>query len=80
MKDLLTFILTNIIDHPDQLIIEEETEDDLVRFNVTLAEEDYPRVIGKGGMTIKGITDIVRLHSARTEGDISKKVYVNIHS
>jgi predicted RNA-binding protein YlqC (UPF0109 family) len=80
MKDLLEYILTNIIDSPESLSIEEETEDDVVRFNVTLAEDDYPRVIGKRGLTIKGITDILRLYNTKAGNDETHKVYVNVRS
>lgn len=80
MRDLLEYILTNIIDNPDQLSIEEETEDDVLRFNVNLAEEDYPKVIGKRGLTVKGITDILRLFNNKENPDSPQKIYVNIRS
>lgn len=80
MKDLLEYILSHIIDQPEALVIEEETEDDIVRFNVTLAEGDYPKVIGKQGLTVKGITDILRLHNSKTSPEDFKKVFVNLRS
>lgn len=80
MKDLLEYILTNIVDHPDEVVIDEETEDDIIRFNVTCNEEDYPRVIGRKGMTIKSITDIIRVSKAKSDPDGYQKVYINIRS
>lgn len=80
MKDLLEYILTQIIDDTDALSIEEETEDSIIRFNVSLAEEDYPKVIGKRGLTIKGITDILRLHNSKANPEDPTKIYVNIRS
>lgn len=80
MKDLLEYILTQIIDNTDELSIEEETEDSILRFNVSLAEEDYPKVIGKRGLTIKGITDILRLHNSKAHPEDPTKIYVNIRS
>lgn len=79
MKELLSYILTSLIDHPDQMRIEEETEGDILRFNVYMSEEDYPRVIGKHGLTIKAITDIVRTYKSKS-GDDSQKLYINIKS
>lgn len=80
MKDLLEYILTNIIEHPEDMQIEEENEEGIVRFNVTLAETDYPKVIGKQGLTVKGITDILRLHNSKTSPDNFIKVFVNLRS
>ena len=80
MRDLLEYILGQIIDRPDELTIEEETEDDITRFNVTLAEDDYPRVIGKQGLTIKSITDILRLQNSKTNQESTQKIYINIKS
>jgi len=79
MQDVLTYILTSLIDHPDQLRIEEEIEDDILRFNVYLSEEDYPRVIGKHGLTIKAITDIIRTYKSKN-GEDTQKLYINIKS
>lgn len=80
MRNLLEYILNNIIDYPDQLVIEEETEDDILRFNVTLADEDYPKVIGKRGLTVKGITEVLRLYDNKKNPDTLQKIYVNIQS
>ncbi len=80
MRDVLEYILTRIIDHPESLHIDEENEDDIIRFNVTLADEDYPRVIGKSGLTIKGITEIVRLVENKDNPETFHKIFINITS
>jgi uncharacterized protein len=80
MRDVLEFVLQHIIDHPESLKIEEEREEDIIRFNVTLADEDYPRVIGKSGLTIKGITEIVRLVENKNNPDTFHKIFINITS
>lgn len=79
MKDLLEYILTSLIDNPDQMRIEEELEGDILRFNVYLSEVDYPRVIGKHGLTIKAITDIIRTYKSKN-GEDTQKLYINIKS
>lgn len=80
MKDFLTFILSNIADKPEVIDIQEETEDSIIRFNVTLADEDYPKVIGKHGLTIKAITDLLRLQSMRMSPESDNRIYINIRS
>lgn len=80
MRDVLEFILQHIVDHPESLLITEEREDDIIRFNVALADEDYPRVIGKSGLTIKGITEIVRLVENKDNPEVFHKIFINITS
>ncbi len=80
MKDVLLYILQSIADHPDSIVISEETEDSIIRFNVTVADEDYPRIIGRSGLTIKAITDIVRLVDSKNNPDEFHKVFINISS
>lgn len=61
MKDLLKFIINSIVDHPDQVEIEEEKGEGIVTFKLNLATEDMGRVIGKQGKIIKAIRTIVRI-------------------
>ncbi|OGK31411.1 hypothetical protein A3D08_03515, partial [Candidatus Roizmanbacteria bacterium RIFCSPHIGHO2_02_FULL_43_11] len=68
MKDVLAFLIESLVDNPKEVLIEEEHDDDAVRFNLTIADSDYPRVIGSHGLTIKAITGLVRTYHAKTSG------------
>jgi predicted RNA-binding protein YlqC (UPF0109 family) len=64
MQKLLQFLLENLVSHPNDIVIGHEVDNDIQRFNVTLHADDYSRVIGKRGLTIKAPTDILKLYEA----------------
>ena len=78
LNDLLQYLLENIVDHPDKIHITHESEEEVTRFNVTLDDSDYPRVIGKQGYTIKALTDVIRLYDAKSNASLNSKIYINI--
>lgn len=80
MKDFLHYLLENIVDHPDEIEITDDSEEGIVRLNVVLNEEDYPRVIGKQGYTVKALTDILRLKESVDNGESPSRVYINIQN
>jgi len=49
MKTLLEFVLLRLIKFPEDLKIEEVEEAGYRKYLIQLNEEDYGRVIGKGG-------------------------------
>ena len=65
MKSLIEYIVSNIVNHPESVIVTEEaTEDkDLTKYLIKVDPEDVGRVIGKQGKVIKSIRQIVRIAS-----------------
>lgn len=55
MRDLLEYLVKNLVGQPEAVKIDEETSDNMVSFNLIVAPEDMGMVIGKGGQTIKSI-------------------------
>lgn len=66
MNDALHFILSHIVEHPDNLVIDtqDETEERVV-FVVHVHQEDMGRIIGKQGRIIRAIRDLVKLMAAK---------------
>ena len=72
MRELLTFVAQSLVDHPDQVVVR-ETE--AVILELSVAEEDMGKVIGKQGRIAKAIRTVVSAATAKN----SKPVFVEIH-
>lgn len=63
MKQLIEYIVSNIVNHPESVVISETPVDDkgTVKYLIEVSPEDIGRVIGKQGKVIKSIRQIVRI-------------------
>lgn len=59
MKDLLEYIVKNLVSKPDAVQISEEPSQDNINFNLVVDPEDMGLVIGKSGQTIRAIRKIL---------------------
>ena len=65
MKELVEFIAKSIVDAPDEVKVEEETEEDSVILKLTVADEDKGRVIGKQGRIAEAMRTLLRVKAAK---------------
>lgn len=65
MKDTLSFFISNIVEHPEDIVIEERQEDDATIFIVHVHAEDMGRVIGKSGRIIRAVRDLMKVIAAK---------------
>lgn len=72
MKQLLEYIIPNIVNHPEDVVITEADSDGGLNLSIKVNPEDMGRVIGKSGKVIKAIRQIGRIIA------IKKGVRVNI--
>ena len=61
MKQLLEYIVPNIVNHPEDVVINETEENGLTSLSIKVNPEDMGRVIGKAGKVIKAIRQIGRI-------------------
>lgn len=61
MRDLLDYILKNILPSDVTYEINEENDGDVVKLIILTAEKDGGLVIGKAGKIIKAIRNILRI-------------------
>ena len=72
MKDVLTHILTSIVDTPEKLSVEEEVlEDGVVNFNVSVAKNEMGKVIGKEGKVIRAIRNVMKIKAIKENKKIT---------
>lgn len=62
MKQLIEYIVSNIVNHPENVVVTEtEVEPSVTKYLIEVNPEDVGRVIGKQGKVIKAIRQIVRI-------------------
>ena len=68
MKNLLNYLVTNIVDNPDAVSIDEEaTGDGLVQLTIHSDQGDIGKIIGKNGKTIHAIRDVVKILATKND-------------
>jgi hypothetical protein len=67
MKALVTFLAKNLVDAPDQVSVEEVSDDAGVRFTLKVAEEDKGKIIGKQGKVVKAIRAVLGIPAAKSD-------------
>ena len=68
MEDLLEYLARSLVDHPDAVDVEAFEEDDgTVVLELTVADEDYGKVIGRGGRTASALRTVVKAAAARAD-------------
>jgi predicted RNA-binding protein YlqC (UPF0109 family) len=65
MKDTLVFILKSIVDHPDDVSVDEDVSEDKTTLTIHVNSEDMGKVIGKSGRIIRAIRDLIKLMAAK---------------
>lgn len=65
MKELVNYIVTSIVEFPEQVKIEEGENEKGKVLKLYVAESDLGKVIGKQGRTAKSIRSILAAASAR---------------
>ena len=59
LQDLVKFLAQSLVDRADEVIVEEMEEDGAAVFELTVAEEDLGKVIGKQGRTARALRTIL---------------------
>jgi uncharacterized protein len=74
MTELLEFLVRALVEDPEAVVVEELEEDGELIYEITVAEEDLGRVIGKGGRIANAIRTIAKAAAVR----IDRRVIVDI--
>jgi len=61
MRDLLEYLVKGLVDDPAKVSVEQFEEDDgTVVLELAVAEDDYGKVIGRGGRTANALRTVVK--------------------
>ncbi len=65
MKEILETIILNLVDNKDQVSINSKEDEKTITLEVTVAEADMGRVIGKQGRVAKAIRTVMKSLAAK---------------
>jgi uncharacterized protein len=65
MKELAEYIARSLVDHPDEVAVDEFRRGNHVVLELHVAREDMGRVIGRGGRVANAIRTLLRVASER---------------
>ena len=74
MKDLVEVIAKELVDYPEKVLVVEKEDDNIVTLELTVAQEDMGKIIGKQGRIAKAIRTIVKSAGSHK----NKKIVVEI--
>ena len=59
MKELVEFIAGRLVEHPDQIEVTLQEEDESIAVELRVAQEDLGKVIGKQGRTARAMRAVL---------------------
>jgi predicted RNA-binding protein YlqC (UPF0109 family) len=75
MKELLEYLARELVDEPDEVSVEEFEEDDgTLVLELSVGDDDYGKVIGRGGRTANALRLVVKAAAVKED----RRVLVDI--
>lgn len=65
MKDLVEYIAKSLVDHPESVNVNVVEGSSMTVLELTVADGDMGRVIGKGGRVVNAVRSLVDVAAAR---------------
>ena len=74
MKELLEYLVRGLVENPDAVRVNEVQDNGATVLELSVAEDDYGNVIGRGGRTASALRAVVKGAAARER----RRVFVDI--
>ena len=75
MRELLVYLAQQLVDEPERVEVEEFDEDDgSLVLELSVADDDYGKVIGRGGRTAQALRTVVKAAAVKD----NRRVLVDI--
>ena len=74
MTQLLEYLARGLVEQPDRVQVREVQEDDALILELSVGDDDYGNVIGRGGRTASALRAVIKSAGARR----NRRVFVDI--
>lgn len=74
MKELLEYLARGLVERPDQVRVKEVHEGEATVLELSVADDEYGSVIGRGGRTASALRAVVKSAGAKR----GRRVFVDI--
>ena len=74
MKALTEYIAKSLVEHPDDVAVDEIRHGNRVTLELSVAKDDMGRVIGKGGRVANAIRTLLRVAAEREGNQVTLDV------
>jgi predicted RNA-binding protein YlqC (UPF0109 family) len=74
MRELLEYLARGLVERPDQVRVEEVHEGDALVLELSVGDDDYGNVIGRGGRTASALRTVIKSAAAKR----NRRVFVDI--
>jgi len=71
MKKALEYIVSQIVDKPEKVKIDEQGDGDIINFTITVDGNDMGKVIGKSGKVIRAIRNVIKISAIKQNKKIN---------
>lgn len=71
MKKSLEYIVGQIVDNPEKVEVNEQEDQGIINFTITVDPSDMGRIIGKNGKVIRAIRNVVKISAIKQNKKIN---------
>lgn len=74
MKKLVEVLAKSLVDYPEEVKITEIADDDSIVYELSVAQSDMGKIIGKQGRTVKALRTVVSAAAVKENKKISIEI------
>jgi uncharacterized protein len=74
IRELLERLARGLVERPDEVLVGEVQEEDALVLELSVADDDYGNVIGRGGRTAAALRAVIKAAGAKRD----RRVFVDI--
>ena len=74
MGEIVEYLAKALVDHPEDVRVTEQEDGDRVSVRLDVAEDDWGKVIGKGGRIASSIRSMVKVAAVREDVRVNLEI------